>query len=147
MLATTDLELGFIKLINLYQLRWSIEVFFKETKQLLNLGKSQSLCFDGQIADITICFIQYTMLSFCKAISKNYTIGGVFKEICNGEQQNILVKNLQKIIWMFLDVLGESEGIDIIKLQEDLFRNPKIIELFKDMPGIDVKLSQFSQIA
>ena len=43
---TTDTELLFIRMIEIYQIRWSIEVFFKEAKQLLGLGKCQSNDFD-----------------------------------------------------------------------------------------------------
>ncbi|MDR3338542.1 MAG: hypothetical protein LBT25_00355, partial [Candidatus Symbiothrix sp.] len=34
-----------------YQVRWTIEVFFKEGKGLLNLGGCQSSNFDAQIAE------------------------------------------------------------------------------------------------
>jgi len=40
---TTDTELSFIRMIETYQIRWSVEVFFKEAKQLLGLGKCQSV--------------------------------------------------------------------------------------------------------
>ena len=35
---TTDTKLSFVKLMEIYRIRWSIEVFFKEGKQLLNPG-------------------------------------------------------------------------------------------------------------
>jgi predicted nucleic acid-binding Zn finger protein len=35
---TTNTSLSFIKMIEIYQIRWSIEVLFKEAKQLLGLG-------------------------------------------------------------------------------------------------------------
>ncbi|KKL04941.1 hypothetical protein LCGC14_2611030, partial [marine sediment metagenome] len=38
---TNDLELGFNRLMETYHIRWSIEVFFKDAKQHLQLGKSQ----------------------------------------------------------------------------------------------------------
>jgi hypothetical protein len=53
-LITTDSKLKFLKAIELYNIRWSIEVFFKEAKQLFGLGKCQSTNFDVQIAQITI---------------------------------------------------------------------------------------------
>jgi hypothetical protein len=54
---TTDTRLSFVQLIEIYRIRWSIEVFFKEAKQLLNLGGCQSNDFDAQIADTTISMI------------------------------------------------------------------------------------------
>jgi len=61
---STDTELSFIRMIEIYQTCWSIEVFFKESKQLLGLGKCQSNDFDGQIADTTTTFIQYILLTY-----------------------------------------------------------------------------------
>src|SRR5665647_3015902 len=43
LLITTDDTLSFIKAMKYYQIRWTIEVFFKETKQNLGLGKCLSL--------------------------------------------------------------------------------------------------------
>ena len=37
-ILTTDTKLSFLQSIEIYQIRWSIEVFFKEAKQMLNLG-------------------------------------------------------------------------------------------------------------
>ena len=47
-ILTTDTKLSFLQTIEIYQIRWSIEVFFKESKQLLNLGGCQSSKFDAQ---------------------------------------------------------------------------------------------------
>lgn len=59
MIVTTDLSLSFIRMMEIYSIRWSIEVFFKEAKQHLQLGKSQSRDFDAQITDIIVSMIQY----------------------------------------------------------------------------------------
>lgn len=52
-LVTTDLSLNFIKAFEVYQMRWSIEVLNKETKQHLGLGRFQRRDFDKLIADCT----------------------------------------------------------------------------------------------
>ncbi len=59
-ILTTDTNLSFTKMNSI---RWSIEVFFKESKQLLGLGKSQSTNFDVQVAQTTITMIQYLLIS------------------------------------------------------------------------------------
>jgi hypothetical protein len=64
MLVTTDLRMSFVKIMEVYKIRWTIEVFFKESKQHLLLGKSQSLDFDAQIADITLSLMRYILLSY-----------------------------------------------------------------------------------
>ena len=53
-LLTTNLDLSFEQAYKIYSKRWSIEVFFKESKQHLGLGKCQSQDFDAKIASITI---------------------------------------------------------------------------------------------
>ena len=60
---TTNVSLSFIKMIEIYQIRWSIEVFFKEARQLLGMGNCQSNDFDAQIADTTITLIQHILLT------------------------------------------------------------------------------------
>ena len=59
----TNTRLSFIEMIEIYQIRWTIEVFFKESKQLLGLGRCQSNDFDAQIADATITMIQHILLT------------------------------------------------------------------------------------
>ena len=59
-LITDDSNMTFAEAIKIYTKRWSIEVFFKETKQHLGLGKDQSRDFDGQIASFTCVFLVYT---------------------------------------------------------------------------------------
>jgi len=61
---TTDTSLSFKRLVELYQIRWIIEVYNKEAKGLLNLGGCQSSNFDAQVADTTISMITYILLSF-----------------------------------------------------------------------------------
>ena len=50
MLISTDTDLTFTNAMKYYQIRWSIEVFFKECKQDLNINKCQSTDFDAHIA-------------------------------------------------------------------------------------------------
>ena len=59
LLVTNDLTLNFTKIMNVYKLRWSIEVFFKEAKQFLNLEGCNSSDFDGHIAHSSLVLIQY----------------------------------------------------------------------------------------
>ena len=37
-LITTDLEVNYLQALKIYSMRWSVEVFFKEAKGLLNLS-------------------------------------------------------------------------------------------------------------
>lgn len=130
LLVTTDLSLSFVRLMELYQIRWSIEVFFKEAKQHLNLGKCQSNCFDAQIADITLSMIQYIMLIYFKRINYQQNIGGLFKEISHELVMQDLVTRLLMIFWELLEILCELAGIDFLELQRDAMQNDKFLSKF-----------------
>ena len=58
-MMTTNTELTFEQAYKIYSTRWSVEVFFKECKQNLGLGKCQAQDFDAQIAATTLCMMQY----------------------------------------------------------------------------------------
>ena len=77
-ILTTDKKLSFLQTIEIYQIRWSIEVFFKESKQLLNLGGCQSSNFDAQIADTTITMITYILLTFRLRYENYISMGALF---------------------------------------------------------------------
>jgi len=80
LLLSTDTTLSYIKMMELYQIRWGIEVFFKEAKQYLNLGKSQSNDFSAQVADTAIALIQYVLLTLKKRFGE-YETKGEFLEM------------------------------------------------------------------
>ena len=56
-------------------------VAHKEMKQNLKLGKNQCMDFAGQIVGISLCVLQYNMLSYVKRYESYETIGGLFAEI------------------------------------------------------------------
>ena len=97
----TDISLSFIKMIEIYQIRWSIEVAFKETKQLLGLGKCQSNDFDAQIADATITMVQYILLT-CRFRYENYeSKTGMFLQI----KEEATLQRLSQRLWgLFIEL-------------------------------------------
>jgi hypothetical protein len=81
LLMSTDTKLSILRAYKIYSIRWSIEVFFKESKQYFGLGKSQSRDFDAQIADISINIIQYNLLSLGKRFLSYETMGQLFRNL------------------------------------------------------------------
>lgn len=123
LLLTTDLSLSFIKLIEVYQIRWTIEVFFKESKQLLNLGKCQSNNFDAQIADTTISLVQYILIGFYKRINVQMTFNDIFKKLNDKVVQNLMLIKLIRMFWKFIEIFCKVAGIDMIELQADIMKS------------------------
>ena len=74
-LLTTDTAMHFVRAFELYERRWGIEVIFKECRGYLGLGKCQSRSYYAQIADTTLCFMMYQMLSLAKRFSEYETMG------------------------------------------------------------------------
>ena len=113
-LITTDTTLKFVRAIEVYSIRWSIEVFFKEAKQLFGLGKCQSTNFDVQIAQITITMTQYLLISIRYRMEAYETIGGLFKDLKQDYIENKLNIRILAVVSLILAVLEKLvESIDI----------------------------------
>jgi len=151
LLLTTDLTLTFVKAIELYQIRWTIEVLFKECKQYLRLGGSQHTDFDGQIADITITLATHTILSLQKRFSSYETMGELFRET----QQHLLELTLwERLIKVFLKMLIELTSIlniDVDDTMKKLMQSKKesrqLIAMLNTLSEFDENSQNNSQTA
>jgi len=125
----TNTNLSFIKMIEVYQIRWSVEVFFKESKQLLGLGRCQSNDFDAQIADATITMIQHILLT-CKFRYETYeSKTGLFNQI---KEQTTMQRLNQRLWGLFLELVKTIkelfDEIDQIQLFERIINDEKVYE-------------------
>lgn len=78
----TDLWLEPSEILKYYARRWSIEIFFKDTKQLLYLGKEQSRTFDAVIAGYSLVMIRYLLLVYILArYGHRVSLGPLFQEM------------------------------------------------------------------
>jgi len=131
-------------MIEIYNIRWTIEVFFKEAKQLLGLGKSQSTNFDVQVAQTTITMIQYLLISPKYRMEAYETIGGLFREMKQDYIEHKLNKRLLIAIVEILAVLDllvdnidfeqiisklihYSDTFSFLKNDENLTNIPKLV--------------------
>ncbi len=132
LLLSTDLELNFEQAYKIYSTRWSIEVFFKESKQYLGLGKCQSQDFDAQIASTTASMIQYNLLSVAKRFTDYESLGELFRNTKAETIQLTVAEHIWQIIVEILASLAELFEIDTELLMENLISdNEKLIKLSK----------------
>ena len=141
---TTDSRLGFMKMIEIYQIRWTIEVFFKESRQLLGLGKCQSNDFDAQIADTTITMIQHLLLTLQHRFEHYESKGVLFDQI----QEGVFRHRLNERLWgLFVELLNLIEAlfdsaVDENDILERIFANGKAYELLNRVFKDDIDIGE-----
>ena len=129
-LLTTDTSLSFINMIKIYQIRWAIEVFFKEAKQSLGLGKCQSNDFDAQIADTTLVMIQYMVLTLRWRFEQYESKGALFEQ----DRNRVIAFKLAERLWgllLQLAILIETlfDGVDSHEIITRMFHDEKAHDL------------------
>jgi hypothetical protein len=112
LLISTDTSLTFTKAMKYYQIRWTIEVFFKDVKQNLYFGKCQSNDFDAHIASLSICFMNYMLLSLEKRFDSYESVGQLFKAIKDMVLESTITEKLHQLfIDLYTSILAEL-GVD-----------------------------------
>ena len=128
LLLTDNYSLTFDKAVEIYQIRWSIEVFFKEAKQYLNLGKCQSEDFDAQIADISIAISVYIMLTLRRRFQAYEGFGKIFTDV----QHEIIELTLWERLWgIFLELqmsILKTWNIDLEKVISDAILDESVLQ-------------------
>lgn len=122
-ILTTDTSLDFHKAYEIYAMRWSIEVIFKDCKQNLGLGKCQSRDFSAQIAHSTIAFLQYNILSVSRRFSNYETIGGLFRDICQDTKELTVCERIWQIICQIASVIAKTFEIGNDKAIETIIKD------------------------
>lgn len=130
-LLTSDLKLDAKGVFRLYSRRWVIEVAHKEMKQNLKLGKNQCRNFAGQIASISLCVLQYNILSYVKRCKSYETIGGLFAEITKNSAELSVTEKIWLLIVEVVNVIAEALNCDTMALTEQVISNDKQIKSVK----------------
>lgn len=129
-LLTSDLSIPFVKVFEIYQIRWNIEVLNKETKQYLGLGGFQGCDFDGQIADCAICFITYVVMALEKRFAEYETMGRLFADMESDVMALTLWSRMLDCIRRLLEVLCPHFGISLDELAENLINDKEVAEVY-----------------
>jgi len=118
-LVTDDPKLSASQMIRTYDDRWSIEVFFKDSKQLLGLGQYQNGSYEAAVTHLHLVCLAYALLTHV-AISREGAKGKrkSTARLSIAELQN----EVRRIVW---DDLTEylkqfSSGTQVVKELERL---------------------------
>ena len=112
MLISTNTKITFIKAMKYYQIRCSIEVFFKDCKQNLYLNACQSTDLDAHIASISIVFMNYMLLSLRKRFDDYETLGVLFKNVKEQLLEDTIVEKVWNILIEIYAHLLADLGVD-----------------------------------
>ncbi len=117
-IISTDSTMSALAIMKVYALRWSIEVFFKEAKTLLRMGKCQSTDFDAQIANVSISLLLYIILAYYRRTMNVETTGTLFETV----KKDIYEKTIAENLWQYFvetieQIIKElyEEGKTIVK--------------------------------
>ncbi len=115
---STNTSLQAATVIKKYTRRWACEVFFKESKQLLSLGKDASNCFQSQVCATTISFIRYAVINYLNEKEQHMGLGPLFEELAD---KTATFTYAQKI-WQFFKGLFEisfSKIFELFEIEDD----------------------------
>jgi hypothetical protein len=115
---STDRKLQAPTIIKKYTRRWTCEVFFKESKQLLHLGKDPSNSFRAQVFATTISYLRYAVLAYLNEKENHVGFGPLFEDIVD-ESATITYAGR---IWEFFRGLFEvslSKIFTIFEIEDD----------------------------
>ncbi len=120
----TDLSMSATDILQLYALRWAIEVYFKEAKQHLGLLKEQSNHYAAYIASIHLSAIRFCLLVMAKQTQEAGSVVQIRHELC-GNSQNISFSRqlwpvFRAIITGALDTLNEILGDKAILIMQTI---------------------------
>jgi DDE superfamily endonuclease len=148
LLICSDLKLRFTKAMQYYQIRWSIEVFFKDCKQKLRLNTSQSTDFDAHIAHISIVYLNYAALALRQRFDAHETLGQLFSHVKSILLEATIVSKIwaifSEIYVIVLAPLGTEWALFIQSVIENKNKIDSIIEkLFSSLSYAYVDSREF----
>lgn len=138
-LLTTNTKLDFLEAWHIYSMRWAVEVFFKEGKSLLGLGKSQARDFASQIASISITVLQYNILGTVKRFRSYETIGGLFHLATDGVIQLSVTDRIWGVLQEVVCIIAEAFGIDDERVIDTLINQSDTFKYFINIDSLELK--------
>ncbi len=110
---TTDSQLIDEKILEVYALRWGIEVYFKEAKQKLGFLKEQSRHYSAYIASIHLTGLRFCLLLF----AKHENGAARLSEVRNDFEESLNCLNFASKLWGLFKALIARALHDVASLQ------------------------------
>ena len=106
-------------------MRWSIEVFFSDSKRILGLADCSSRDFSAHISHVSLVMIRYNLLASIKRALDYDTIGGLFGDMYLGVHELTVVEKIWAIIIEVVAVVAELTGAESDELTKQIIENDK----------------------
>ncbi len=101
-----------MEILELYAMRWAIEVYFKESKQHLGFLKEQSNHYAAYVASIHLAAIRFCLLVIGKQMQGASTIAQMRQELCsNSTDINFAAKLWQVFRAVISGALDELKSV------------------------------------
>jgi len=111
-----------------YSRRWTIEIFFKDAKQMLYLGKEQSSTFDAVIACYHLVMIRYLILvNIMNRLTLTGPIGPLFRDLVDDQ---LLHSTVEKLWSRIRELLIDSSRILLDEIEVESFL--QLIEIVEE---------------
>ena len=121
-LVTTKLEMEYVQAIEIYAVRWTIEVLFKECKSLLGLDRCQCKSFNAQIAHLTTVFMLHALLVSERNARDYRSLGELFRNCREELDTRILseriIEMLEAAVLRLAEQLGGADTVTVRALLE-----------------------------
>lgn len=131
MLLTTDVNLDFLRAYEIYAMRWSIEVFFSDSKRLLGLADCSARDFSSQIAHVSLVMIRYNLFAMIKRQFDYETIGALFSDVYMGVHEVTVIEKIWLIVIQVVAIVSEICDADEEKLMEQIIADSKKLAALK----------------
>ncbi|MDP3931200.1 MAG: transposase, partial [Methylococcaceae bacterium] len=109
---TTDTALSGTQILELYAMRWAIEVYFKEAKQHLGFLKEQSNHYAAYIASIHLTAIRFCLLVIAKQTQGAVSVAETRQAICSNSTDISFAGKLWQVFRAV--ITGALEGLKAV---------------------------------
>lgn len=128
MILSSDLSLSFNKVFEIYQIRWTIEVMFRESKQLFQIGSCQSNNLDHQIAHITISLFQHILLTILYRFEAYESRGLLFESVENQMDTATLADRIYGLLIELVQIISEYLEMDAFDLVKNMLNDTTAVK-------------------